>query len=232
MNNIEFVKEKIPFTQVANGVLADKRLTAKAKGLYAYLYSKPDGWVFAIDRIVLEMADGRQSVNSGLKELEKYGFLTRKRQSDGRVVYTVHFPPLTHMPKTDMGLEKPYAENPTVVKPHSGKISMISNKDIKVIKSISNKDSDRSQVALVIKAFEKVDAKNKTYYGNKTQRSCAEFLIKQYGLDNVLKVIEIVEQTNGRDYAPVITSPYDLKEKWGKLASAVQRIKNNQVVML
>ncbi len=76
--------------------------------------------------------------------------------------------------------------------------------------------------AEVIKAFEEVDRKNKTYYANKTQRSCAVFLIEEYGLDKVLEVISILPQTNQMPYIPKINSPYELKEKWQKLSDSLK----------
>ena len=139
MNKIEFIKEKIPFTQVANGVLTDSRLSAKAKGLYAYLYSKPDGWDFAVARICLEMADGKASITEGLQELEWFGFLTRKRQADGRVVYLVHFPPVEPLSENQQMEQKPLSEKATMGKSHNGKIGQVSNKDSLVIKN-SNKE--------------------------------------------------------------------------------------------
>lgn len=99
MDRVNFKKDRIPFTQVANSVLNDPKLSAKAKGLYAYLYSKPDGWNFAIDRIQKEFTDGRLSINNGLKELEDNGYLYRQRQKTGRVVYLLK----SQMSKIDMG---------------------------------------------------------------------------------------------------------------------------------
>jgi len=85
----------------------------------------------------------------------------------------------------------------------------------------------------VIKAFEMVDPKNKTYYGNKTQRLAADFIINEYGLENVLKVInDVLPKSNNEDYCPRITSPYDLKEKWQKLAIAMQSIKNKKPILI
>ena len=84
----------------------------------------------------------------------------------------------------------------------------------------------------VIKALEDVDPKNKTYYNNTTQRSAADFLVEQYGLDQVLKVIKILPQSNLQNFCPNITNPYELKEKWGKLATSLQRLKNNQPILL
>ena len=141
MERIEFKKEKIPFTQVANDVLNDSNLSFKAKGLYAYIYSKPDGWDFSIDRIALDAKDARKAVNTGLQELETYGYLSRERQPDGRVIYRVFFPPLTQMPKRDIGTSDPNVHFGKVPKRQSAKMDTVSNKDIKVIKNISNKET-------------------------------------------------------------------------------------------
>lgn len=78
----------------------------------------------------------------------------------------------------------------------------------------------------IIKAFEEVDPKNKTYYGNKTQRASCDFLIQEYGLEQVLKVIQILPKTNGIQYLPTITSPSQLKEKWKTLETSLKRKKN------
>ena len=50
-------KENIPFTLVSNTVLLDEKLSAKAKGIYCYLYSKPDDWDFSADRIKNDFSD-------------------------------------------------------------------------------------------------------------------------------------------------------------------------------
>ena len=78
----------------------------------------------------------------------------------------------------------------------------------------------------VIKSFEKIDPKNKTYYGNTTQRSSADFLVNEYGLELVQQVIGILPETNKIPFFPNITTANDLKEKWVKLADAVEREKN------
>ena len=74
--------------------------------------------------------------------------------------------------------------------------------------------------AEILKSFEEVDPKNKTYYNNKTQRSACDFLIQEYSLDKVLSVIKILPKTNKLNYFPNICTPYDLKEKWVKLSDA------------
>lgn len=133
---IDFRKDKIPFTQVANDVLNDSKLSAKAKGIYAYLYSKPEGWNFAIDRIKDDFSDGRLAINTGLRELEKEGYLLRQKEKTGRVVYLLK----SQMTKIDIRGIKPDDENRNLRKPQSAEIDTISNKDIKVIKNINNKN--------------------------------------------------------------------------------------------
>jgi len=73
------IKHKNPFTAVPNAVLNDSRLTFKAKGIYSYLFSKPDGWVFYNQAILNETAEGITSFQSGIKELVKYGWLKKQQ---------------------------------------------------------------------------------------------------------------------------------------------------------
>lgn len=75
----------------------------------------------------------------------------------------------------------------------------------------------------LIKEFESVDPKNKRYYANKTQRRAADFLIAEYGFDEVMKRVKVLPMTNKVPYFPKIYTPFDLQEKWGKLQDAVEQ---------
>lgn len=103
-----------------------------------------------------------------------------------------------------------------------------SNIQKKEKESIQNKDSNGVAISKLLDLFSVVDPKNKTYYGNKTQRGSLDFMINEYGFENVSKVIGLLPQTNQLDYFPRITSPYELKEKWTKLATALQSKKRNE----
>jgi uncharacterized protein YerC len=56
-------------------------------------------------------------------------------------------------------------------------------------------------------------------YGNKTQRGAIEYMLKQLGKEKVLKAIEYCAQIQGDQFAPIITTPYQLKEKWAQLGA-------------
>lgn len=90
---------------VANNVLCDATLSLKAKGLFAYIYSKPDDWDFSSERIVLETYEGIDAIKAALHELEEHGYLVRKRRSDGRMEYHVTFTPLGENPSKGNSLK-------------------------------------------------------------------------------------------------------------------------------
>ena len=98
--------------------------------------------------------------------------------------------------------------------------------------TVTEKSVINNEISEVISLMEKVDPKNKTYYGNKTQRSACKFLIETYSFDNVVKVVNLLPQTNTQEYFPRITSPYELQEKWQKLAIALSsaKRKDNELV--
>lgn len=85
-------------------------------------------------------------------------------------------------------------------------------------------------IALIIKSFERIDPKNKTYYGNKGQRSACKFLLDEYGYGTVIDMVDCLEKVYSAEtmppYFPSITSPYDLKEKWNKVKQSVDREKS------
>jgi hypothetical protein len=110
-------KKEVPFTLVANAVLNDENLSWKAKGVFAYLYSKPENWDFSGKRICLNSSDGLTATYSALKELEKAGYLSRKKTQTGRTLYTITYT------KTE--------ENRKQLKPQTGETRPINKIDLK-----------------------------------------------------------------------------------------------------
>lgn len=81
----------------------------------------------------------------------------------------------------------------------------------------------------IIKLFEVVDPKNKTYYGNKTQRGACQFLLDEYGFEELKKRIEVLPRTNTLPFFPSITTPVQLRDKWVTLNNQIQRHKTESV---
>jgi len=90
-----------PFVQVDQRIVEDAALSWKARGLLAYILSKPDDWQVRVTDLVRRGIEGESSVRSGLRELETCGYLCRRRMRDpttGRFagfVYTVSERPTT-----------------------------------------------------------------------------------------------------------------------------------------
>lgn len=135
----KLTKKDVGFAQIKNDILHSKEISWKAKGIYAYLYSKPNDWDFSADRICLDGIGDRKTILSGLKELEDYGVLERKRLGSGRVEYHITYE--HKVLKTDCGDEDPKSENATVAFRHSGKNGLVSNKELNTnTDSLTNKE--------------------------------------------------------------------------------------------
>lgn len=67
------------FTIIGNSLVQDSRLTLKAKGMAALIFSLGDGWEISIDRLMEYTTDGRAAVRAAIMELEETGYLTRER---------------------------------------------------------------------------------------------------------------------------------------------------------
>ncbi|MEV2909470.1 helix-turn-helix domain-containing protein [Paenibacillus larvae] len=77
-------KHENPYVMIDKYGFNDERLSWKAKGLLGYLLSKPDDWQIYECDLIKQSADGRDSVRTALRELEKFGYLTRAVKSEER----------------------------------------------------------------------------------------------------------------------------------------------------
>lgn len=74
------------YTNVSNQMSRDTRISYKARGLFTYMWGQADNWQFYVSELVKHSdKDGRDAVQTGLDELEQYGYLKRvdRRKADG-----------------------------------------------------------------------------------------------------------------------------------------------------
>jgi hypothetical protein len=118
MGNIHKFHHDGGWSSVPNKLLEAPELSWKAKGVWAYIYSRPDGWEVQETDLIRRAIDGRDGVRAALRELEEHGYIsrvhTRERGRFSTVTYKLHLsderPPMTEKPST----EKPSPENPTL----------------------------------------------------------------------------------------------------------------------
>ena len=131
--------KEIPYSQIVNTLLEDNRLSFKAKGIYAYMHSKPTDWNFTMKSIATQQKDGYDSIKAGIQELRELGFIIYEKLPNGKGIYHLTDEASTIVkPKTDNPTKAKVSqtrENPLRENPIKGKSTPISNKD-----SVSNKD--------------------------------------------------------------------------------------------
>ena len=78
------VSKNRDFTVIANSVLKDRRLSAKAKGILVEVLSLPENWDYTLKGLTTLFSDGIDSIRQGIKELEENGYIVRERKRDAR----------------------------------------------------------------------------------------------------------------------------------------------------
>ncbi len=225
-------KDEVGFTQVKNTILADKNLSLKAKGLYGLIYSKPENWDFAVERLAKESRDNFDGTNNAVKELETFGYLERVKRPDGRKDWHIHI--------------EPTREKPKLGKTQVGKIQTISNKEKRVIKKkkvINNSETGVSvvdkeiidqnspiekQIAEIIFRFKNLNPIYKTWFTRNPVREKCRTLLEEFGFIKIVNAINFAEKIIADKYAPTITTPAELESKWGKLQAYYLKIKEQK----
>lgn len=80
------IKKEREYVSISNTVLQDKRLSWEARGVMAYLLSKPDGWQCRNYDLVKQSPAGKHVIQRVLKELQEYGYMYRYQKSDGQKI--------------------------------------------------------------------------------------------------------------------------------------------------
>ena len=106
------------YTVMANFHLRDTSLSLKAKGLLSLMLSLPENWDYTTKGLARICKDGVDSICATVKELEKAGYVQRRRLRDdlGRlaeVEYTILEKPIIPVPEED----PPKREKPVQVEP-------------------------------------------------------------------------------------------------------------------
>lgn len=112
---IHRVKKERDYTVLDNEMLRNPNLSLKAKGLLAFVLSRPDDWVFTIRGLAHFCRDGPDSVRSAVQELEKAGYIVRRRKRENgkyrEMKYDVYEKPVQDFPvQENRGMGNPLQE--------------------------------------------------------------------------------------------------------------------------
>lgn len=115
------------FTVMSNYHFKEKDMSLKSKGLLSLMLSLPPDWDYSVAGLVKLSKDGKDSVMSALGELEKFGYLHRKRVKDEKgqfagVEYNIFEEPQQNIP---------ISENPTSANSISENPQQLITKELK-----------------------------------------------------------------------------------------------------
>jgi hypothetical protein len=167
---IRTIKQDNPFSQIDRFVFeSDDSISWQAKGLMGYLLTRPDDWKINHKDLVNRATNGKDSVTSILKELEKAGYIhyyqTKKENGKfGSWVYDVYERPEFNpsynnvLPHT----EKPHTENTDTEKPNAEKSDYTNNK------SFTNNDLTKNKLVSSSReiTFDSIESDLKQKYPN------------------------------------------------------------------
>lgn len=78
-------KPNLPFTMISNEVIGSNLISCKAKAVYCYLFSRPEGWEFYHNEIQKHFKESKNTIKAALKELEEFQLIVRKQQNKNGV---------------------------------------------------------------------------------------------------------------------------------------------------
>ena len=144
MENNILKKYSVNFTQVSNVVLTDKNISLSAKGIYAYLFSKPDGWNFFLDIMQKELKESKSQIRAAIAELIKNGYIKRTQVNEkGRFGGNIY-----EFIEIDRQSILPSAEIPNTEKPNTVNHNTINNTN-----NINNTENNNN----ILSACDKAD---------------------------------------------------------------------------
>lgn len=233
------------FTTVDNEPYLNADISWKAKGLIAYLLTKPDDWETNIEDLKKRSTDGKDSVKSGLKELEQAGYIFRHQEhnADGtfaQCVIEVHEGKVpenySKKPTNPPQTEKPLAVKPSTDKPQTVNPLQV-NTETKLTTDKS-KNSIGTRAEIPTHCFEIADSMIlfvKTQWNlNKanSRHKWADVIrkmntIDKVPLDQIQRAITwYAALPEYPQYCPIIQSAVTLREKWVNLINYSKTLAN------
>lgn len=187
---IRVIKNK-NYTVMSNTHLKDKRLSLKAIGLLSVVLGLPDDWHYTVNGLVGIVKDGKDSVESAIKELKKNGYLRVEKiypnENSNRIQYQYTFfenpQEVDFQPIENQGIEKQVVETQVLENPYTYKDTNIPNTNkLNTNKQSKHKYGEYQHVLLTDKEH--------------------THLLDLYGdsLDEHIKILDEYIETSGKKY--------------------------------
>lgn len=140
-------KPKNPYGSSPRKLLEDKNISLKAKGIYAFMECKIDGWNFTASSMASQLKESRKTILVAMQELKANGWLTYHKNRDGSGVYELIGNYVTSpQPENDTMLLQNHSPKSTRCKNDTvSKTDCINKKDYSNKNNLSNKNNKHIQ---------------------------------------------------------------------------------------
>ena len=140
-------KSKNPYGSSPRKLLEDKNISLKAKGIYAFMECKIDGWNFTASSMASQLKESRKTILVAMQELKANGWLTYHKNRDGSGVYLLIGNYVTSpQPENDTMLLQSHSPKSTRCKNDTvPKTDCINKKDYSNKNNLSNKNNKHTQ---------------------------------------------------------------------------------------
>ena len=140
-------KPKNPYGSSPRKLLEDRNISLKAKGIYAFMECKIDGWNFTASSMASQLKESRKTILVAMQELKANGWLTYHKNRDGSGVYLLIGNYVTSpQPENDTMLLQSHSPKSTRCKNDTvPKTDCINKKDYSNKNNLSNKNNKHIQ---------------------------------------------------------------------------------------
>jgi len=140
-------KPKNPYGSSPRKLLEDRNISLKAKGIYAFMECKIDGWNFTASSMASQLKESRKTILVAMQELKANGWLTYHKNRDGSGVYELIGNYVTSpQPENDTMLFQSHSPKSTRCKNDTvSKTDCINKKDYSNKNNLSNKNNKHKQ---------------------------------------------------------------------------------------
>lgn len=225
---------KQEFWAIPKAIFSKREISLEARVLYGILFTRANGENVAWPgqkNLAETMGIGERSVRRYLDELKQHDLIESERLGMKRTNRYFLINEKEVIGQLDLS-----RQDKNVLSRQDKNVLSIGKEQIE--KNSSNElaphggaDDEKISIQAIIEKFKILNPSFERIYGNKTQRSALERLVKKYGVTKIEGAIKIASLAAGKKYAPSITTPLELEEKLGKLVNYYKR-ENERGAML
>lgn len=199
--------------------LLDKMTSCNENGIGKVLGGKP----IKMKELSELMGVSKKTVSRNLRRLSKQGYIEMIRTPYGYSFKIFKAKKIfqNNNKRPDKSVQSDDRDQTKVSSPKRVDKSVRNKEDKTALDNTIDDKTTSNKVALnpLIELFSEVNPTYEKIFRNKTERKSLEDLVKKFGEEKIKQIIEVLPMTNKQQYAPTITTPYQLEKNLGKLKS-------------